>query len=108
MEESKYKELARSRIEEMQLLNTEKPMVKENLQEHKEKILVKLVGNPVHVFGLLQRLVKHLPLLSTEILSKIWSIQDVKTSESIQSLKLEDVTEAAENLARIGFIYRCT
>ena len=83
VEESKYKELARSRIEEMQLLNNEQSKVSQKLQEHKENILVKLVGNPVHVFGLLERLVKHLPLLSTEILSKFWNIQDVKTSESM-------------------------
>ena len=74
------------------------------------KVLVELVGNPIHVYSLMDRLVMQLPVLRKELEEHLGTDN---TTESIRTLveeiempeemDLEGVTQA---LARIQFAYR--
>ena len=74
------------------------------------KVLVELVGNPIHVYSLMDRLVMQLPVLRKELEEHLGTDN---TTESIRTLveeiempeemDLEGVTQA---LARIQFTYR--
>jgi len=78
--------------------------------EYLAKILVDLVGNPIHVYSLLDRLVVQLPILRKELLEQH---RTATIEERIQSI-VEDMEMPTENdlegatqaIARIQFAYR--
>ena len=66
----------------------------------------RLVGNPVHVYTLLWRLVTRLPGLRAEVGPQLAEeIEDI-TSE-LEMPDLSDVEGATQALVRIQFAYRC-
>ena len=66
----------------------------------------RLVGNPVHVYTLLWRLVTRLPGLRAEVGPRLAEeIEDI-TSE-LEMPDLSDVEGATQALVRIQFAYRC-
>ena len=74
--------------------------------EYLDRVLVDLVGNPIHVYSLVDRRVMQLPLLRKELSSQ----QMTSTIESLvaeiempDENDLEGVTQA---IARIQFAYR--
>ena len=67
-----------------------------------------LVGNPIHVYSLVNRLVMQLPVLRKELAKQIYTIEEsigslVEEMEMPDEMDLEGVTQA---IARIQFAYR--
>ena len=74
---------------------------------HYEDVLVRLAGNPVHVFNLMDRLVNLIP----RILEGMTDPVDLEEIESIQDglplfPELSDLTESTHALIRIQFAYK--
>ena len=65
-----------------------------------------LVGNPVHVYTLLDRLVRGLPGLLAGVSSQLGDSINLVTGHLAQ-LGLGDVEAAGQALVRIQFAYRC-
>ena len=73
--------------------------------EYFEAVLEKLVGNPVHVYTLLDRLVTLLPRVRAEMSKEL----DTKIEEIMASLQVpddSDIEGACQALVRIQFAYR--
>ena len=73
--------------------------------EYFEAVLEKLVGNPVHVYTLLDRLVTLLPRVRSGLSKEL----DSKIEEIMTSLQLPDDSDmegACQALVRIQFAYR--
>ena len=78
---------------------------KDEAGEYFDAVLEKLVGNPVHVYTLLWRLVTRLPGLRAEVGPQLAEeIEDI-TSE-LEMPDLSDVEGATQALVRIQFAYR--
>ena len=76
--------------------------------EYLARVLVDLVGNPIHVYSLVNRLVMQLPVLRKELAKQIYTIEEsigslVEEMEMPDEMDLEGVTQA---IARIQFAYR--
>ena len=73
--------------------------------EHLEAVLERLVGNPVHVYTLLDRLVNMLPWLRASLGEEL----DTQIEEIMGSLQVPDDSDmegACQALVRIQFAYR--
>ena len=73
--------------------------------EYFEAVLEKLVGNPVHVYTLLDRLVNMLPWVRAGLSKEL----DTEIEENMASLQLPDDSDmegACQALVRIQFAYR--
>ena len=67
-----------------------------------------LVGNPVHVYSLLDRLVRGLPGLLAGVSSQLGErINLVTGAGHLAQLGLGDVEAAGQALVRVQFAYRC-
>ena len=69
-------------------------------------MLLKLVGNPVHVFSLLDRMVNILPKIIFANTLLEYEIQRMVSGEDIVMPDEIDVEGAAQALVRIQFAYR--
>ena len=82
-------------------------MEKEN---HLEMILEILVGNPVHLYSLVERLVRQLPAIR-KTLAEDMKTADIaeginKMLENVDLVWEEDLVGVTQALARIQFAYR--
>ena len=82
-------------------------MEKEN---HLEMILERLVGNPVHLYSLVERLVRQLPAIR-KTLAEDEKTADIaeginKMLENVDLVWEEDLVGVTQALARIQFAYR--
>ena len=82
-------------------------MEKEN---HLEMILEILVGNPVHLYSLVERLVRQLPAIR-KTLAEDMKTADIaeginKMLENVDLVWEEDLVGVTQALARIPFAYR--
>jgi len=83
---------------------------KMNESDHLAKVLIDLVGNPIHMYSLMDRLVIQLPLLRTELLDHLGSV-DIRERflthiESIRMPNENDLEVVTQAIARIQFAYR--
>jgi len=78
--------------------------------EYNATILEDLVGNPLHVYSLVDRLVVQLPELRKKLVKENKTNDlDVlieKTFEKVEMPAMEDLEEATQAIARIQFVYR--
>ena len=80
-------------------------LLQKSEEEYFNDVLVKLVGNPVHVFNLLDRFVNILPDIKEELSEE----QSAEVDAIIQDLEMpdeSDVEGATQALVRIQFAYR--
>ena len=75
-------------------------------EEYLEDVLLKLVGNPVHVFSLLDRMVNILPKITSVNTLLENEIQRIVSGEDIVLPDKMDVEGATQALVRIQFAYR--
>ena len=74
---------------------------------HYEDVLVKLAGNPVHVFNLMDRLVNLMPKILEGMTDPI-DLEEIKSIRYGLTLfpEISDLTESAHALIRIQFAYQ--
>ena len=80
-------------------------LLQKSEEEYFNDVLVKLVGNPVHVFNLLDRFVNILPDIKEELSEE----QSAEVDAIVQDLEMpdeSDVEGATQALVRIQFAYR--
>ena len=75
-------------------------------EEYLEDVLLKLVGNPVHVYGLLDRMVNVLPKITSGNTLLENEIQRMVSGEDIVMPDGMDIEGATQALVRIQFAYR--
>ena len=77
-------------------------------EQYTEAVMELLVGNPVHVYTLLDRLVRGLPGLLAGVSSQLGErINLVTGAGHLAQLGLGDVEAAGQALVRVQFAYRC-
>ena len=69
-----------------------------------DEILEKLVGNPVHVYSLMDRLVFHLPKITFFDDALKFDIEEI--TENVEMPDDSDVEGATQALVRIQYAYR--
>ena len=69
-----------------------------------DEILGKLVGNPAHVYSLMDRLVFHLPKITSFDDALKFDIEEI--IENVEMPDVSDVEGATQALVRIQFVYR--
>ena len=78
--------------------------------EYQEKVLVDLVGNPIHVYSLVERMVMQLPVLRKELASlHITTIVEENIEKLVEEMEMPDENDlegVTQALARIQFAYR--
>jgi len=78
--------------------------------EYLDKVLVDLVGNPIHLYSLLDRLVVLLPVLRKELLEQNRTAMiDERIGSIIEEVEMPtdiDLQGAIQSIARIQFAYR--
>ena len=79
-------------------------------ENHLEMILERLVGNPVHLYCLVERLVRQLPAIR-KTLAEDMKTADIaeginKMLENVDMVGEEDLVGVTQALARIQFAYR--
>ena len=80
-------------------------LLQKSEEEYFNDVLVKLVGNPVHVFNLLDRFVNILPAFKEELSEE----QRAEVDAIVEDLEMpdeSDVEGATQALVRIQFAYR--
>ena len=79
-------------------------------ENHLEMILERLVGNPVHLYCLVERLIRQLPAIR-KTLAEDMKTADIaeginKMLENVDLVWEEDLVGVTQALARIQFAYR--